>query len=112
MTVERITEFAPSDRYLYDFRVCTYAKGWAQVDTRQDASHYGTWTNPTKREIFTYCEGDTTLVRCTTDEEYVAQVRAVADWNKENEYWKGIDPGLGEDMRAQFVALGLADLVH
>jgi hypothetical protein len=43
---------------------------------------------------------------------YVAQVRAVADWNKENDYWQGIDPGLGEDMKAQFVALGLADLLH
>jgi hypothetical protein len=112
MTVERITEIAPADRYLYDFRVCTYAKGWAQIDTRQDASYYGTWTNPTSRQIFTYCEGDTTLVRCETDAEYIAEVLAVADWNKGAGYWKGIDPGLIGEMKARFVALGLADLLH
>jgi hypothetical protein len=46
MTIEHITEFTPSDRYVYDFVLCTYDKGWAQIDTRQDASYYGTWTNP------------------------------------------------------------------
>lgn len=112
MTIERITEFAPADRYVYDFRACTYSKGWAQIDTRQDASYYGTWTNPTTREIFSYCEGDTTLIRCTTDAEYVSEVNKVADWNKEAGYWKGIDPGFGEKMKAQFVALGLGDLLH
>jgi len=110
--MERITEFAPADRYTYDFGACTYARGWAQIDTRQDASYYGTWTNPTTREIFTYCEGDTTLVRCADDTEYVAEVRAVADWNKGAGYWLGIDPGSGDDMRQRFVALGLGDLLH
>jgi hypothetical protein len=57
MTIERFNEFCPGNRYLYDFRVCTYEKGWAQIDTRQDAAYYGSWTNPVRREIFTYCEG-------------------------------------------------------
>ena len=26
-------EFCPSDRYTYDFGLCSYEKGWAQVDT-------------------------------------------------------------------------------
>ena len=26
-------EFCPSDRYVYDFGLCSYEKGWAQVDT-------------------------------------------------------------------------------
>lgn len=110
--MERITEFAPADRYVYDFRLCTYARGWAQVDTCQDASYYGTWANPTTREIFTYCEGDTTLIRCVDDAEFVEQMRSVADWNKSSGYWLGIDPGLGEEMRDRFTALGLADLLH
>jgi hypothetical protein len=42
----------------------------------------------------------------------ITQVLAIADWNKEAGYWKGIDPGLGEEMKARFVALGLADLLH
>ena len=40
-------EFCPGDRYVYDFGLCTYEKGWAQVDTAQDASYFGTWANPT-----------------------------------------------------------------
>ncbi len=28
---------AMSDRYKFDFKLCTPAKGWAQLDTRQDA---------------------------------------------------------------------------
>ncbi len=35
-------EFAPADRYTYDFGLCSYENGWAQVDTAQDASYFGT----------------------------------------------------------------------
>ena len=101
-----------SDRYKYDFRRCTYAKGWAQVDTKQDASYYGTWTNPEQREIFNYCEGDLTLTHCDTDTEYCAEVRRCADWNRDAGYWLGIDPGFGAEMKAKFEALGLAELLH
>jgi hypothetical protein len=72
----------------------------------------GLGTNPTARKIFSYCEGDTTLVNCSTDAEYVEQLRAVANWNRDNECWKGIDPGFGDEMKAQFVALGLSDLLY
>ena len=112
MTIERITGFTPSDRYLYDFGACTYAKGWAQIDTRQDASYYGTWTNPERREIFTYCEGDTTLVRCSTDDDYKQALRDVIAWNKEAGYWLGIDPGFSEAMKNHFVRLGFGEELH
>ena len=56
-------EFCPGDRYVYDFGLCSYENGWAQVDTAQDASYFGTWANPTRLMIFSYCEGDTTLKR-------------------------------------------------
>jgi hypothetical protein len=39
-------------------------------------------------------------------------VRSVADWNKEAGYWLGIDPGFGEAMKTNFVALGLGELLH
>ena len=26
-------EFCPGDRYAYDFGLCSYENGWAQVDT-------------------------------------------------------------------------------
>ena len=35
-------EFCPGDRYTYDFGHCSYENGWAQVDTAQDASYFGT----------------------------------------------------------------------
>src|ERR1700751_357112 len=112
MAIKRFDEFCPADRYLYDFRVCTYEKGWAQIDTRQDASYYGTWTNPQRREIFTDCEGDTMLVRCDTDEEHRISTREMADGNKEHDYWLGIDPGFSQEMRQRFEQLGIADLLH
>lgn len=112
MPIERINEFCPADRYIYDFRFCTYEKGWAQIDTRQDAAYYGTWTNPERREIFTYCEGDTTFVRCDTDDEYKKALREVADWNKQAGYWLRIDPGFDPAMKQRFQKLGLADLLH
>ena len=45
-------EFCPGDRYTYDFGLCTYEKGWAQVDTAKDASYFGTWASPTRLMIF------------------------------------------------------------
>ena len=44
--------FAPADRCVYDFGPCSTANDWAQIDTAQDASYFGTWANPTKLMIF------------------------------------------------------------
>ena len=49
MAITLTHEFAPADRYLYDFKVLTIDKGWAQLDSRQDASYYGHW-NPRQRQ--------------------------------------------------------------
>ena len=112
MSIEVKREFAPADRYLYDFRVLTYAKGWAQVDTKNDAGYYGTWTNPDERKIFNYCEGDVTLTVCGTDDEYRQAVGEMVKWNQDNGYWLGIDPGLMPEFREKFVRLGLAQFLH
>lgn len=100
-----------ADRYKYDSKHCTLAEGWAQVDTRQDASYYGTWTNPTRRAVFNYAEGDTYLVTADTDEEYKTILMETVNWNKECGYWIGIDAGSGE-LRDKFIALGLEELLH
>ncbi|MDE2099347.1 MAG: hypothetical protein KGL39_18985 [Patescibacteria group bacterium] len=111
--MQRITEFAPADRYLYDFRVCTTDKGWAQLDTRQDASYFGNWVNPFDRKIFTYCEGDTTLVICESDEEFTAEIERIFAWHEEHDGKRpGIDPGFNKELKAQFEQLGLAALLH
>jgi hypothetical protein len=41
-----IRRFQPGDRYRFDFDLCSCARGWAQVDTAQDASRFGTWASP------------------------------------------------------------------
>ena len=47
-------ELCPGDRYTYDFGLCSYENGWAQVDTAQDASYFGTWANPTRLMILSF----------------------------------------------------------
>ena len=101
-------EFAPADRYLYDFKVCTTSKGWAQIDTSQDASYFGQWINPTERKIFCYCEGDTILTECESDAELLEQVNLIAQWNYEQGHrYIGIDPGFNEELKAALIAVGL-----
>jgi len=106
-------EFCPGDRYIYDFALCSYEKGWAQVDTAQDASYFGTWANPTRLMIFSYCEGDTTLKEAASPEEFAVELREIDTWNRANGYCPArIDPGFDPAMKAAFVVLGLIDLLH
>jgi hypothetical protein len=101
-------EFAPADRYLYDFSLCSYANGWAQVDTAQDASHFGTWPNPTRLLIFTYCEGDMTLKEAASPEEFAAELREIDAWKRAQVHGPPrIDPGLDPALKAAFEAPGL-----
>ena len=113
ITIER--DFAPADRYLYD----TKLKGYAQVDSRQDASYFGTWINPVTRIIFNYCEGDCTVTKCDTDAELLAELDRMERWNAENgtrRYSNGkaiaIDPGFSADLMTACHAAGLSDYIH
>lgn len=111
--MKKTHEFLPADRYCYDFKVCTIAKGFAQVDTEQDASYYGTWANPFKLITFAYVEGDCYTNEAETPAEFVEHLRGIKSWNESQGYkFHGIDPGFNEALKAEFVALGLADLIH
>ena len=107
-------DFRPlSDRYSFDFGLCTTANGFAQIDTRQDASYFGTWSAPAKRTIVNFCEGDVTTTVCETDAEFVQQLRELAAWNAERGYGPmKIDAGFDDGLRQAFETLGLADLLH
>lgn len=106
-------EFAAADRYIYDFGLCSYENGWAQVDTAQDASYFGTWANPARLMIFSYCEGDTTLKEAASSDEFATELCAIDTWNRANGYGPAwIDPGFDPAMKAAFVVIGLADLLH
>ena len=63
--------------------------------------------------IFNYCEGDTTLKEAASPEEFAAEVREIDAWNRANGYGPArIDPGFDAAMKAAFLGLGLADMLH
>ena len=104
---------ANGSRYAYDFGLCSTKTGWAQVDTSQDASYFGTWANPETLQIFTYCEGDETLQTAESAAEFAVEVRHIADWTKEQGHeFKGIDPGFDDALAARFCEVELGDLLH
>lgn len=107
------------DRLHFDFGACRFDRGWAQVDTGQDASYYGQWANPFTFQVFRYAEGDTTLIKCDSAAEFAQELRGIRDWNDaQGHRFLGIDPGLDHTEKASnrllhaFVSLGLTDLFH
>lgn len=106
-------DFADGDRYRYDFGLCSVKNGFAQVDTEQDAWYYGTWANPFKLIIFSYCEGDCTLQEADSQEEFTREMLKLKAWNEENG-WKfsGIDCMCKDALEQEFIKLGLKDLLH
>ena len=102
-----------SDRYSFDYGPSSYANGFAQIDTRQDASYYGVWCSPSQRTIVSFCEGDVTTTVCETDEVFVRQIRELARWNDEAGYGPmKIDALCRDELRQAFEKLGLTDLLH
>ena len=109
MPKQTTRSFTPTgSRYMFDSRL-TAGKGWAQVDNVQDASYFGQWANPYQRKLVSYCEGDITIVRCDTDDEFVAELRA---WCSFQDTHRGLDPGLNDELEARLLELGFEDLFH
>ena len=111
MAVETVCSFRElSDRYAFDFDECSSDKGYAQFDTRHDASYYGHWVNPHTFHFVAFMEGDITENRCDTAEELSSLVREYA--NKLGDFFIGIDPGFDEALKQRFIEIGLGDLLH
>lgn len=92
------------DRYAFDFRICTPAKGWAQFDTDQDAHYFGNWINPTTLELMSYAEGDVTKLKAESPEEFKAEVdRWLAFYER-----AGIDDMCNADIAAALDALSIS----
>lgn len=94
-------------RYAFDFKYCTYAKGWAQVDTPQDAWYFGVWTNPTSLKIITHAEGDTTVISCDNSQEYAAEVSKACDF-----YSAKIDAGCKQSIVEKITNHGLSEYLY
>jgi hypothetical protein len=99
---------ANQERYLYDFYLCTTDKGWAQVDTRQDAWYFGCWLNPFTLEFLQFAEGDVKLVTFDSNQE----MQEFFKGNYWKEYLKGIDPGLNKELEEKLIEVGLKEFVH
>jgi len=60
--VQVVRAFASdSDRYYFDFELCTRDKGWTQFDTDQDAWYFGVWVHRQNLCVLTYAEGDVSI---------------------------------------------------
>jgi len=65
-----------TERYEFDFGACS-GEGWIQYDTKQDAHYFGVWVNVEERLVFTFAEGDTSLVTCPTVESFRAELASM-----------------------------------
>jgi hypothetical protein len=100
-------------RYYFDFTACTTKKGYAQVDTCQDASYFGMWANPDKLVIVAYIEGDIITKEAANEREFVDELLYTKKWNEDNGFrFLGIDPGFNEELKQRFVNIGLGELLH
>lgn len=102
-----------TDRYAFDFDTCHFKKGFAQVDTPQDASYFGTWANPFRLQIVSYLEGDIIIETAETDTEFAEAIRSINQWNREHQEGEAkIDGMCDDEIIAKFELLGLHDLLH
>jgi hypothetical protein len=78
-------------RYFFDSKL----KGFAQLDTAEDASYYGNWANASTLELFSFAEGDTCHTKCETVEDFRAEMLSFVEFceRQGNDYFRGIDPG-------------------
>lgn len=105
-------ETAPSGRYVYDFGRCSIAQGWAKFTTAQDDHDFGNWANPTDLKWLNYRDGETTLVEFRTYAEFIDYCRATFAWYEQHDGQRpSMDCGFNDDIRAEFIRLGLGDIL-
>ena len=94
-----IREFAPGERYQFDFGACSSANGWMQYDTDQDAWYFGAWVHKARRLIFTYAEGDCTTVACPDALSFNREIASMNRFYGDGFIAIGIDPEAGTSTR-------------
>jgi hypothetical protein len=112
MAITTTTDHTPGDRYRYDLNL---PGDFAQLDTSEDASHYGNWASAQRRILFSYCEGDCTTTVCETIEEFKAEIDKFLAFCKRIGYeFLGIDPGFShtEEILQPWRDCGLSHLIH
>ena len=108
MTIKKKTFFESIDRYTFDFNMCRSSKGYAQLETSEDASYFGNWVNFRDYKIVSYCEGDITIETCSNKEEFKKLLKKTVDFYKFNqENFKGIDLMDNKEIKEDFKKLNL-----
>jgi len=102
MTIKRETFFEDDiSRYNFD------AKGYAQLDTTEDAWYYGNWVDFKNFRIIRYAEGDVSIETCENKEEFKELLKKVVEYSKFDESFKGLDLMCDENNIKAFESLGL-----
>lgn len=111
--MKKTTGFTPDgDRYIFDFRLCKPEKGWAQLDTKQDAWYYGQWVNPLTLEYVSHVEGDRTHIQYESEEEFRQGTLETLEWHKTHGWEPAIDGMCNPDIIAAFERLGFKEWMH
>jgi len=108
MGIKKETFFESINRYAFDSKLCSASKGYAQLDTSEDASYLGNWINFKEFKIVSYCEGDITIETCENEKEFKELLKKTVDFYKFNqENFLGIDLLCNEKIINDFESLGL-----
>lgn len=111
--MKRYTTSKPNaTRYEFDFKLCHFGHGWAQLDTTEDAPNYGNWVHPNKLMLVSYADGFVTVTTCDDDAEFARELRATIDGFRASGTYLGIDPMCSEPIEASFVRLGFQRDFH
>jgi hypothetical protein len=110
--IKKTTGFLPNQsRYFFDSKL----KGFAQIDTSEDASYYGNWANASTFEMFSFAEGDTTHVKCDTAEEFAQVMQEFVEFCERCSLkFYGVDPGWNHtpELLQPWKDAGLIHLIH
>ena len=98
------------ERYQFDFGPCTVSKGFAQLDTKNDAPYFGMWASVREKKIISFVEGDLYVTIADTIEEFCAEMRRTAEFYGSE--WLGIDTGFNRELAPEYEEIGLGDLLH
>jgi hypothetical protein len=71
----------PSGEGRYLFREGLKDKNWRRFLTRQDAHYFGVWINDVTRQSANYCEGDTCITTCHSEESYQKELADLREFH-------------------------------
>ena len=104
--------FEPNlNRYYFDGKY-SCSKGWAQMDTHQDAPYYGHWFNPFERRFISFMESDVCVIVFDDDDEMKKYMDDEKEYHRNNKSKCRLDPGFNEELRQKIKDLGMEEFLY